>query len=228
MTSFFNRLAGQTYDFIFITGDIFDHPQGAAFGSENLKKLKAAHGYYAVFGNHDYYDYRLFDVFAHNSASQSKPKRRQPAALFERALKEAGVTLLRNETAEVTVDGISILIHGLDDPTTGRANLRETMKNFNAAKLNLLLTHTVDVFLDIGEKDIDVSFSGHSHGGQIRLPLIGPLITHTMFGKHYTDGICSLQGASCVISKGIGTSRFLPFRLLCAPEAILLEIQHQK
>jgi hypothetical protein len=133
--------------------------------------------------------------------------------------------VLFNETAEVNVEGKPVLIHGLDDPTTGRADLLKAMKNFDPKKINILLTHTVDAFLDIGENEIDLSFSGHSHGGQVRLPFIGPIIVHTSMGRPYAAGIFELKGATCCVSRGMNASRFLRMRLLCPPEAILLTVQ---
>lgn len=226
---FFEHLMGEeAYEFVFITGDIFDSEKGIPACIEHFKKLEAKHGSFAVFGNHDYYDYRWADVFIHNFPNQAKPKHHQPAQRFEEALASAGVRLLKNETIEKEIQGVPLLIHGLDDPTTGRANVRKAMQNFEPSKINILLTHTIDVFLDIGENEIDLSFSGHSHGGQIRLPGIGPFITHTMLGATYVSGLKSLQGAVCSISRGLGTSRFLPFRLFCPPEAVVLTVNGRR
>lgn len=224
---FFQRLGKEEYDFVFITGDIFDCPEGAPQAG-HFKKLKARYGIYAVFGNHDHYNYGAFDLAAHYSPGQGSPRQPQPLEVFERELANAGVRLLRNETVEVKVEGASILIHGLDDPITGHANVREAMRNFKPAKLNVLLTHSIDVFLDIGENEIDLSFSGHSHGGQVCLPVIGPVFTHTHLGRQYADGVKTLKGAACSISRGVGTSRFYRIRLLCPPEAVLLEVKEGK
>ncbi len=224
---FFEKLGKEDCDFVFITGDIFDCPEGAPQAAL-FKKLKSRHGVYAVFGNHDYYNYGAFDLAIHYSPGQGRPHQPQPLEVFEKVLADAGVRLLRNETVEVKVDGNSVLIHGLDDPITGHANVREAMRNFKPAKLNVLLTHSIDVFLDIGENEIDLSFSGHSHGGQVCLPGIGPLLTHTHLGRQYAQGVKTLKGAACSISRGIGTSRFYRIRLLCPPEAVLVEVKKEK
>jgi predicted MPP superfamily phosphohydrolase len=221
----FDRLAGESYDFVFVTGDIIDCGEGIDHAVRNLSKLKARYGRFAVLGNHDYYDYRLLDCFTHNFPWQKYPKNRQPTERLEDMLGRAGIRVLKNETVEVDAGGTSVLVHGLDDATTGKANVRKAMANFNPSKINLLLTHTIDVFLDIGEQEIDVSFSGHSHGGQIRLPGWGAVITHTTMGRAFAGGLIRHKGAVCVVSRGIGTSRFLPFRLLCPPEALVVELE---
>jgi predicted MPP superfamily phosphohydrolase len=220
---FFEELGRDVFDFIFITGDIFDCPAGAA-GAALFRKLKSRNGIFAVFGNHDYFNYGFFDLTLHFTPGQGKPHKTQPVERLEKALGEAGVRLLRNETVEVISGATPILIHGLDDPITGRANVRQAMQNFDPSKLNILLTHSIDVFMDIGENEVDLSFSGHSHGGQVCFPVIGPVVTHTILGRQYAKGIHTLKGAICSISRGLGTSRFFQIRLLCAPEAIALTV----
>lgn len=224
LAKFFDRLAAETYDFIFISGDIIDCTSGIPFCIENLKKLRAHAGVWAVLGNHDYYDYDFFDILFHNFPGQARPHRFIPMGLFIQALGEVGVRVLRNETARTEWNGQPFLIHGLDDATTGRANVRTAMANFDPGKINILLTHSIDVFLDIGRNEIDISFSGHSHGGQFRFPFIGALYTHTTIGRSYSEGIRRLKGAVCSISRGLGASRFFRVRFRCKPEAVVLTV----
>ncbi|MBI3307457.1 MAG: metallophosphoesterase [Candidatus Omnitrophica bacterium] len=224
LTRFFDRLSREKIDFVFITGDIIDCPEGVPFAIEHIRKLKPSSGMFVVFGNHDYYNYTLLDFFLHNFPGQPHPKNLNPAAKLQKELKKIGAEVLRNKTVEVDFFGTPLLIHGLDDATTAHANIRQAMENFNRNKINLLLTHTVDVFLDIGENEIDLSFSGHSHGGQIRFPVVGPIITHTMMGRSYAGGIKKVQGAICSISRGMGAGRYVVLRLLCRPEAIILNV----
>jgi len=225
ISRFFDRLSGELVDFVVVTGDIMDCEEGLPFCLENLKKLKTRYGIFAVFGNHDYFDFQFADVFLHNFPGQGRPLITQRVDFFEQSLEEAGIRVLRNETETVVIENIPLLIHGLDDPTTGHADLLKAMQNFDPGKINILLTHTIDAFLDLGEDQIDLSFSGHSHGGQIRLPLVGPLITHTSLGRPYAAGIFELKGAVCAVSRGLNASRFLCARLLCRPEAILLTVK---
>ncbi len=224
MARFFEKLAAETFDLIVLTGDIIDCAEGVPLAVKTLSQLKCRHGFFAVFGNHDYYDYRIVDALLHNFPGQPQPKNSNPTEELKVSLEGAGIVVLRNETREINIEGTAILIHGLDDPTTGRANIRKTLENYDAGKINFLLTHSIDAFYDIGENEIDLSFSGHSHGGQVRLPLIGPLLTHTMMGRDYAAGIVQVKGAVCSVSRGIGYGRVLPFRLLCPPEAVVLTV----
>ncbi|HTL48872.1 MAG TPA: metallophosphoesterase [Verrucomicrobiae bacterium] len=222
LSAFFDRLAREPCDFVFITGDIIDCIEGVPACAENLAKLKPAHGIFAVYGNHDYYNYHLSELILHNFPGQRFPKNHQHVHLLDAALRDIGVRVLKNETVEIDWHGVPLLIHGLDDPTSRRANLRKAMQHFDREKVNVLLTHTIDAFIEIGRNEIDLAFSGHSHGGQICLPFWGPLLTHTIMGRKFASGFLSHKGALCSVSRGIGTSRFAPVRLLCLPEALLI------
>lgn len=221
LSRFFDKLARGSYDFVFLTGDIFDCAEGVPHAAYELKKLKAKHGMFAVWGNHDYYNYRFRDILSLNRL----PKMENPVKLLGQTLADAGVQVLKNESIEVHAGNDSFLIHGLDDPVTGHADISKILPNLQAEKPNILLTHTIDAFLHLPENAIDLSFSGHSHGGQVLVPGVGAVITHTRYGKEYAQGLKKLKGAACVISQGMGTSRFLGARFLCPPEAIVLEIK---
>lgn len=225
LNRFFDRLAREPCDFIFVTGDVIDCEEGIPACVENLSKLKPSQGMYVVFGNHDYYEYRGIDVLFRSFRAEGHPKTRQRIELLHRALVEAGIRVLRNETAEVSFFGTPLLIHGLDDPTTGREDMGKTLTQCDPGKINILLTHTINVFAAIGEDQMDLALAGHSHGGQIRLPLIGPIVTHTYIGRRYVSGVMPLKGAICCVSRGVNASRFFKWRLLCPPEAIILEVR---
>lgn len=225
LSAFFDKLARDTFDFVFITGDIFDCEAGIPMAVKNLKKLKAVHGIFAVFGNHDHFDYRFFDIATMGFRGRRHPDTPLPLEKLAQALKEAGVRLLQNESAALTVDGVSFSLFGLDDPTTGFADIEKAMHSRNDKDINILLTHVLDAFFYIGENEIDLSFSGHTHGGQIRFPFIGAVITHTQYGPKYASGVFTLKGAICAVSRGMGASRHFFLRLLCRPEALVLEVK---
>lgn len=220
LSRFFNKLAKENWDFVFVTGDIFDCDAGADTGTAELKKLKAKYGKFAVFGNHDHFDYRLEDVL---HALGRHPDNRNTTEVFEKALSKADVQLLRNKTFHPRTED-PILIHGLDDPVTDHADYAGLKSNLDPKKTNILLTHTIDAFFHLPENAVQLSFSGHSHGGQVRIPGWGAFITHTKLGRAYAQGLHQVKGAFCVVSRGIGTSRFFAFRLFCRPQAVVVEI----
>lgn len=221
LSKFFDRLSSETWDFIFLTGDIFDCNQGAKTGIEELKKLKSNFGTYAVFGNHDHFNYRFKDIL---HTLGHFPDKRNDIELLQSALESAGVEVLRNRSVSPKVKTDAILIHGLDDPVTDHADYEKICAVLDSDKFNILLTHTIDAFLHLPEDAVQISFSGHSHGGQVRIPGWGAFITHTRFGKDFAQGMHKLKGAVCIVSRGMGTSRYFTFRLFCKPQAVVAEI----
>lgn len=224
LNKFFDKLSQDVYDVAVITGDIIDCPEGISQCTDNLKKIKTRFGFYAVLGNHDYFNYGFLEAFNHNFPYQTYPSRKNAADKLQEELAKINIKVLKNQTEEINVLEEKILIHGLDDPTTGRADVKLIQPNFCSQKINILLTHTVDALQHIEEGHIDVSFSGHSHGGQIRFPVVGAVIAHTALGRDYAGGLKQLRGAFCCISRGTSSGRFLTPRFLCRPEAIILRI----
>lgn len=227
LTRFFKRLAKIEVDFVFLTGDIIDCTSGIPLCIDHLKMLKPKYGIFAVFGNHDYYDYKVVDAFIHNlKAKDTHPIYDQPIDEFTKKLQKIGVTVLKNESRKVELEnGDVLLIHGLDDPATGHDDASLIHPNIDRGKLNLLLTHLVDAVLNFEKGRIDVSFSGHSHGGQINFPIVGAPITHTQMGKRFISGVQDQKGTKCVISRGLGAGRSFFLRLQAPTEAILVNLK---
>lgn len=225
LEKFFDELARESVDLVFLTGDIIERIGALREGVGLLKKLKPAAGFYAVFGNHDYYDIRFWDALRFAFTRKLAAVRVQRVSLIERAFLEAGIRILRNETALVRVRGTDILVHGLDDPVTRHADVSKIQTSIDERKINVLLSHSVDILREIGGGRLDVVFSGHTHGGQVCLPFWGPLMVYSEMGRRFVSGMNRYRGTYCSVSRGLATDRFLSIRLLCRPEAILLTLE---
>lgn len=224
---FFDKLSQEEADLIFITGDIIDLDEGIDRAVYNFKKLKATYGIFAVLGNHDYYRYEIHDTFSGNFLGKEEhPSTKNDASRLVKEMKKIGIQVLINESAAVEYHGRSLKIHGLDDPVTGKPDLNAIRSAINSEELNLLLTHSLDVLKKFPEGEIDFSFSGHTHGGQICFPWIGAIFKHTRLGKEYVSGFKPFKKTHCSISRGIHMGRSIRHRLLCPPEAILLEVRN--
>ena len=81
----------------------------------------------------------------------------------------------------------------------------------------LLVAHSPDILLRPQARRARLIFAGHTHGGQVRLPLLGSLVTHTRLGRRFLEGVHRLDDTVLVISRGVGVTR-LPIRLGCPPE----------
>lgn len=180
-------------DIIFITGDIAT-PNGTYKGyREVLSKIKAPKGVYFTKGNWEYWS---------------------PISEIEKLLEETSIFDLTNES--IRIDNLQVI--GFDDLLEGDPDheLLKKSENFNIA-----LFHS-PIFFKETKKYFDLSLAGHSHGGQIRLPLYGALWTPEGTGQ-YVQGLFEENGSKLYVNRGIGTS-ILPIRFNCRPELTIINL----
>lgn len=168
--------------------------------TSNLSRLKSKNGVYAVIGNHDIW------------LGQNKVKS---------ALSKANINILDNENCKININGKMITLAGTNDFTEDKADLVKTLKN--AEKPIILMTHNPDIFPFV-PKDVDITISGHTHGGQIVLPFFGALVVPSGYGNRYASGFVVEDGRTIFITKGIGTS-ILPIRFNCTPEIVVITFE---
>lgn len=152
------------------------------------------------------------------------------------AMEAAGVVILENMGAELTLEGESIMLIGVDDPSFETDYLFGDTEAVMDAKLKelrpdkgfaILLSHRPELFETYVASHIDLVLTGHAHGGQFRLPLIGGLFAPNQgFFPKYDAGIYTKENTNMIVSRGIGNSIF-PFRFNNRPEVVLIELQVQ-
>ena len=151
-------------------------------------------------------------------------------------LENAGVTVLDDAQVKIETSGESITVIGVNDPSfhadylTGDAAVIDQKLSELATEdtgFTILLSHRPELFDTYVSHDIDLVFSGHAHGGQFRLPLIGGLIAPNqgLFPK-YDDGLYSEGNTNMIVSRGLGNS-IIPFRFNNRPEVVLIELKGQ-
>ena len=184
-------------DLIVISGDLVRGGGRPAELESFLSALHARHGKFLVWGNHDYWD--------------GVPKTWGPEVV-----RRAGFKLLRNSSQAIRFAGRRIVIAGLDDPITGHDSLKLAMTRVSRRDACILVTHSPEVVRSLGNWDIDLVLAGHTHGGQVRLPLMGAL--WVPYGTtDYIDGWFDVDpGVRLHVSRGLGWS-WLPVRFLCRP-----------
>jgi predicted MPP superfamily phosphohydrolase len=85
--------------------------------------------------------------------------------------------------------------------------------------------HSPDSAPEIAACGYPFVVAGHTHGGQVRLPLVGALVTNSHLPRRLVSGLIRMGGSFVHVSPGLGTSKYAPFRFLCPPEATLLELR---
>lgn len=191
-------------DIVLMAGDFISEKRASSwnYGADEiaapLAALRPRLGTFAVLGNHDHW----FD-----------------AAAMKSALERAGVDVLSNEAVRAG----PLAIGGLDDDYTGHADLGRTVVAMQmAGGVQVLLSHSPDPFPSLPE-DVRLMVAGHTHCGQIRLPVIGPLATASRHGKRYACGRYDERGRTLIVGAGVGTS-IVPVRIGAAPDMWLIEI----
>lgn len=145
------------------------------------------------------------------------------------SLKERNVIILDNENTVIDHGGAVINVAGVADITTKQDNLEKALHGLNKKEYTILLSHNPCVIKQIGSNSVDLILSGHTHGGQVRIPLIGALVVpdQGLFPK-YDKGAFNLGvNRYLYIDSGLGTSR-LPIRFLNQSQLSLIKITNNK
>jgi predicted MPP superfamily phosphohydrolase len=154
----------------------------------------------------------------------------EPTPAYMQSLIEGTeITWLEQETARVNVRGQEITLIGVacsHNRETDRARLRETLTGIPPGAFTLLLFHSPDLIAEAAHAGIDLYLGGHTHGGQLRLPLIGPIVTGSIYGRQYVNGLFERRQTTMYISRGLGfEGGAMPrARFLCRPELVSIDL----
>ncbi|WP_251553840.1 metallophosphoesterase [Neobacillus muris] len=208
-----NKINQLNPDIIFFTGDLMDEPNKFTQINELLpilNKLTAPLGKYCVFGNHDHGGYG--------------------SELYRNIMETVDFTVLLNQAQPIRLsDGSSICLLGIDDAMLGKPDFTQTLKNVPDNQFKLLLSHAPDLADTAAKYGIHWQISGHSHGGQVKIPFVGALVTPP-FGQAYPEGLYTIgtgQQLHLYVNRGIGTTR-LPFRFMAEPELTVYTLSTDK
>lgn len=207
-------------DIVLIPGDfIYDH-HASLDDLDPLAQLTAPLGGYAVMGNHDS-GHHLHDSFFGNREPFRLPDQTDR---ITNKLRELGVIVLRNTSKILTYEGKTFAIAGADDVWMESHDMEAAFKGIPNDVPVILLTHNPDIILQKGHERASLIVCGHTHGGQVRLPLVGAI--HSIpakVGKKYQQGIFALSDTTMLaVTHGAGETQARA-RLFCRPEILLIE-----
>ncbi|MCU1339736.1 MAG: metallophosphoesterase [Bryobacterales bacterium] len=173
--------------------------------ADELKKLRAPFGVFAVLGNHDWW---------------------VDGEHVRRALTSAGIRVLENQAVRMGGDahGPAFWLGGIGDLWTRHADIPGTLRQVDGDDPVVLITHNPDLFPEVPPR-VSLTLAGHTHGGQVNLPLFGRVVTVSERG--YGAGEIVEQGRHLFVTTGIGTS-IIPVRFGVPPEIVILTVSQAK
>ncbi|MCT1904765.1 metallophosphoesterase [Oceanobacillus sojae] len=187
-------------DIILFTGDLVDDPNNYHWNDkliQLLQQLDAPEGKFWIYGNHDHGGYGT--------------------DILHETFEAADFTLLQNSSSRIQRKDASFILAGLDDAMLGNPDISRALEERTDSDFTILLAHEPDLADTVKNYPVDIQLSGHSHGGQVRLPFIGDLYTPA-YAEKYVQGKYTISDKlTLYVNSGIGTTR-LPYRFLCRPE----------
>ena len=204
-----NKINDQKPDIVVFSGDLLDH----AATYQNMEQVKlllaeieTTRGKFAIYGNHDY------GGGGHR--------------YYVDIMTQSGFKVLKNEKVVVSKGNRKVSIFGLDDVLLGKPDYNRLKSDIeNDGSYNILLVHEPDYVERIGEIPTNLIVSGHSHGGQVRVPFYGQLIKNKGAIK-YTKGLYDLAdegNGKLFVTSGLGNTK-MKFRMGNIPEIIVFQI----
>ena len=187
-------------DLIVLTGDFVSSPE-ALQAIPVLAPLHAPLGAYAVLGNHDHWI--------------------DPEGV-EDALGKLGIRVLRNESVRLEVGGHPLWVIGLDDMWNKLSDLNIASQKIPPGDPRILLVHEPDFATTLSPGEVDLQLSGHTHGGQVRIPGRGPLLLPPL-GHYFPSGLQWSGSTAVYTNRGLGTVR-PHVRFHCRPEITLIRL----
>ncbi len=194
-------------DIVAITGDLIDRAECMKWIPDTLGRLTSRYGVYAILGNHDQ---RLAD-----------PLR------LRQTLADCGIVDLGSRAQLTNLGGVDVLMAGNECPwfppaptipNSDDANLADPERPFS-----ILLSHAPDPIHWARRHRFDLLLAGHTHGGQIRFPVIGPVVCPSRYGVHYASGLFDVAPTLMHVSRGLSGVHTLRFN--CPPEITLLQLR---
>lgn len=204
-------------DLIVFTGDLIDSDRyDEKISLTLMEKLVQIAPVYYVTGNHEWWSGKF------NS--------------LEDKLKDTGVKVMRNTVEEIIIGNDKIQMIGIDDPAkvnesyAERAIAEEDITNSikgleEGVNFKILLSHRPELFSLYTQYEFDVVFSGHAHGGQVRIPFIGGLVAPNQgLFPEYSSGMHEVDNTTMIVNRGLGNS-IIPLRVFNRPEIVVVTLK---
>lgn len=188
------KLEESNPDVVVFVGDLFDEENITSISDQviedltkQLDSITAKYGKFAVLGENDYFSE---DV----------------TALVSKILYNSNFEIIQNQLLKITKDTNNYFqLIGIDSVLSGRDAIQKAYENVNSENLVLTVVHTPDTIEELPLKTTDLVVAGHSHGGQIQIPLLGQVYNKKLSEKYYS-GFYSVNNTKLFVTNGLGTT----------------------
>jgi predicted MPP superfamily phosphohydrolase len=194
------RLQSLQPDLIVLAGDLTTSRMVEYSQNERaFRTLHAPLGVYAVLGNHDHYS--------------------GEAGKLTELIERSGIQVLHNRSIGLKRGGATLSLAGVDDALMGTPDIQAALRD--TCSPVILVSHNPDLFFEAAKQGVALMLSGHTHGGQIRIPGLGVLVRQSKY--RLDEGRYRTGETELIVSRGLGAVG-LPWRAACPPEAVLLTL----
>ena len=215
-------------DVTIVTGDFLGEPEAVERTVEVLHPVRGRLASWFVLGSNDYYAPRPLNYakyFTNYRRLRFATRGRAPELVTQ--LEADGWTRLDNTRRETEIGGLAVELLGLDDAHIQRHDLRVAPRRA-PDRFGWAVMHSPDSLPETIALGYQLANVGHTHGGQVRLPFVGALVTNSSIPTRLVSGLIRFGDAFAYTSQGLGTSKYAPFRFFCRPEATLLELRRRQ
>lgn len=232
LQNWLRTLEAEDPDLIVLTGDLIAEAQALDPLLDALEPLFDRPGVF-VLGSNDYFApvFKSPTRYLQPLTEERHHGEELPWHNLVSLLEARGWIALTNTETTIEIDGVKIQIKGVDDPHLNRDDFSSIENQFEDVAFKLGIAHApylrvLDKFADLGA---DLVLAGHTHGGQLRVPGVGALVTNCDLEPKRARGLhphISTAGNTTIInvSAGLGTNPYTPVRFNCRPEAVMLTV----
>jgi predicted MPP superfamily phosphohydrolase len=216
-----------TADVTVVTGDLLAEPSGIETAVTALRPNRGRIASWFVLGSNDYFEPRFVNPLRYLvGRGRGRPRRARPGRPRDLVgrLEADGWRDLTNVHDQIDLDGLPVELLGLDDAHIRRHDLRIAPRRA-PDRFGFAVMHSPDSVPEAVGCGYRFVVAGHTHGGQVRLPVVGALVTNSHLPRKIVSGLFRMGDAVVHVSPGLGTGKYAPFRFLCPPEATLLELR---
>lgn len=214
-------------DVVVVTGDFLAEPEAVETAVAAVRPVRGRLASWFVLGSNDLFVPRPLNplrYFVPPSSRRRRRARRGRGQDLVRQLVRDGWQDLDNTRRLVDLDGVPVEVAGLHDAHIDRADLR-ILPRRDDGRFGIAVMHSPDSAPEAAACGYDLVVAGHTHGGQVRLPVVGALVTNSALPSRLASGLIRMAGSWLSLSPGLGTSKYAPFRFWCRPTAMWLELR---